>query len=117
LHLIGGRQRGECVACGGPRECFALHVGEGSGQRATLGVLDSAGRQVGEDHQCAFGVYFGPFTPQPARASAQPEIAPMTTIAAETQTPADISRQKKIVPRAKPSSMITTAIQAAGECP
>ncbi|PZO57717.1 MAG: hypothetical protein DI639_12875 [Leifsonia xyli] len=46
-----------------------------------------------------------------------PMTSPMTTTAAEAQTPHAWSNQKNSVPAANPISMITTAVQAAGEWP
>ena len=56
-----------------------------------------------------------PPTPKPAAFSTPPTIEADGTSSAPSQTSGSTSRKKERVPIAKPISMITTAVQAAGE--
>ena len=60
---------------------------------------------------------FVPPTPYPALAMPQPTSSPTTTSAAEAHTSHAQSRKKATVPMVNATSMIVTAVHAAGECP
>lgn len=50
LYLRGGSQRDTSILSGGSSESCLFYVCERTCFRATLGVLDCAGREVGEHH-------------------------------------------------------------------
>src|SRR5690606_23741021 len=98
LHPLGRGQRREGVQGGRAREGSLLDLCERAGLLPTLRVFDCAGREVGEHHQCAFGVYLGPLTPYPSFARIGPSAAPITTTPTAIQTNIGASRQNATVP-------------------
>ena len=79
---------------------------------------DRAGREVGEHGQCSFGAYFVAVDAVAGLGHAPADESPDEDDAAPRSTRRrGMSRKKKNVPIATPTSMIMTAVHAAGECP
>ncbi len=63
LHAVGGCQGGEGVTSRSLRESSCFDQRRRARDRARLGILNRAGREVGEHGQCSFEAYFGPLAP------------------------------------------------------
>src|SRR5690606_22855691 len=95
-----------------------LDLREGAPGAARLGVLDRTRRELGEErHQWALGWYLGPLTPNPAFDRMKPTIGPRTKSTAAATMSQSCEKNSATVPTASATSMMRTAVQAAGECP
>ena len=118
LDAVGGSERGERVERRRLRERGGLDGRQRLLGGSGLGILNRAGREVGEHASMLFrrvlravdavaGLGHAPADERPDDDDARPTI----------HTTTGMSRKKKNVPIATPTSMMMTAVQAAGECP